>query len=127
MMHKSLLCCFFVASAITANGQTKNTVMETAIKPLTCKLTTPELQKRKATVIASLKALVVRRKELENGYEYTFNASDENLDKITEFIKTERVCCDFLSFQVTIGEGVAVLTIAGPGGAKEFLRNEIDL
>jgi hypothetical protein len=34
-------------------------------RPLTCKLTTPELQQRKATVIASLKKQVIERKELK--------------------------------------------------------------
>ena len=68
--------------------------METT-KPITCKLTTPELQKRKATVIADLKALVLERNELEDGYSYKFEGKDEILDKLNEFIKTERTCCDF--------------------------------
>lgn len=56
--------------------------MEKAAKPITCKLTTPELQKRKATVIAELKALVLTRKELVNGFAYEFNATGEILDQL---------------------------------------------
>ena len=35
---------------------------------LTCKLTAPEMQKRKATVLASLQKQILEKKELENGY-----------------------------------------------------------
>jgi hypothetical protein len=110
-----------------AHGQTETKSMETTIKPITCKLTTPELQKRKATVIAELKALVLNRKELSNGFAYEFQGSDEILDKLNTFIKTERVCCDFFTFQLTVEENTALLNITGPEGAKEFLKEEVDL
>jgi hypothetical protein len=99
--------------------------METIVKPITCKLTTPELQKRKATVIAELKALVLNRKELSNGFSYEFQGSDEVLDKLNTFIKTERLCCDFFTFQLTVEENTALLNLTGPEGAKEFLKEEI--
>lgn len=101
--------------------------METATKPLTCKLTTPELQKRKATVIADLKNQVLQRVELENGFSYKFEGQDEILDKINDFIKTERMCCDFFIFQLIVEKDIALLSITGPEGVKEFLKNEIDM
>lgn len=101
--------------------------METPSRPVTCKLTTPELQKRKATVIAELKALVVSRNELLNGYGFEFEATDEVLDKLTAFIKTERMCCDFFTFHLTVESNKALLHITGGGDAKEFLKDEIDL
>ena len=106
-------------------GQNKNT-MDGATKP-TCKLTTPELQKRKATVIAELKALVVGRRELSNGYRYEFDGTDEILDNLNKFIKTERMCCDFFTFQLTVEDNKALLNITGPEGVKEFLNDEVDL
>jgi hypothetical protein len=112
---------------LATHGQSKNTVMETTNKPLTCKLTTPELQKRKATVIADLKALLLERKELADGYSYKFEGRDEILDKLNDFIKTERMCCDFFRFQVVVAENTALLIITGPEGAKEFLKEEVDL
>jgi hypothetical protein len=108
-------------------GQTKTTAMETATKPISCKLTAPELQKRKATVIAALKALVLEKKELENGFSYKFDGTDEILDKLNDFIKTERACCDFFTFQITVEGQTARLNITGPNGAKEFLKDEVDL
>ena len=101
--------------------------MENIGKPLSCKLTTPELQNRKATIIAELKALIVSRQELGNGYQYIFEGTDEILDKLTTFIKTERRCCDFFTFQLTVTEQRAYLNITGPAGEKEFLKEEIDL
>jgi len=128
MTLKLNLILLLIGITHAANSQSKPTAMETAMKtPLTCKLTTPELQKRKATVIAELKSLVVERKELTDGYSYKFEGSDENLDKLNEFIKTERMCCEFFTFQLTIVESAAILNITGPHGAKEFLKEEVDL
>lgn len=127
MNLKLYLSCIVAVISVAAHSQKKSTEMDTATKPVTCKLTTPELQKRKATVIADLKALVLERKELTDGYSYKFEGSDTNLDKLNEFIKTERMCCDFFTFQVTIEENVATLNITGPNGAKEFLKEEVDL
>lgn len=101
--------------------------METTTKPITCKLTTPELQKRKATVIADLKVLVIARAEFEDGYSYKFEGKDEILDKLIDFIKTERMCCDFFTFELHIEENTTLLKITGPNGAKQFLKEEVDL
>ena len=84
----------------------------TANKPLVCKLTTPELRRRRATVIADLKSLVLARGERNDGYSYRFEGTNANLDRLTEFIKTERVCCDFFTFQLTV-DGVLFGLVTG--------------
>jgi hypothetical protein len=112
---------------MAAHGQLKDNAMDTVAKQVACKLTTPELRKRKATIIAELKAFVLTRKELYNGLSYTFESSDAVLNMIKDFIKSERLCCPFFTFQITIGETVTLLTITGPNDAKEFLMQEIDL
>lgn len=98
-------------------------------EPLSCTLTTEELRMRKETVLASLKEQVVERKELENGYAYTFPGTDEMVDELTEFIKTERSCCAFFSFGLTItgDRSTARLELTGPEGAKEMIRTELGL
>ncbi|HYG37865.1 MAG TPA: hypothetical protein VD908_04565 [Cytophagales bacterium] len=94
---------------------------------LMCKLTTPELQKRKRTVIAELKKEVIEKKELENGFAYKFFGSDVHIDTLTEFIKTERLCCGFFNFNLSIkNDGFIWLELTGPKGIKEFIQNEID-
>ena len=94
---------------------------------LKCKLTSPELQLRKQTILTELKQLVIESKETASGYEYKFNGDDDTLDKLTSFIKTERQCCDFFTFGLTIGSAFTTLHISGHEGAKEFIRTELDL
>lgn len=96
---------------------------------LACKLTTPELQKRKATVLASLRKQVIKKKELKNGYAFTFKGTDEMIDELTEFVKTERMCCDFFTFNISVkgDQSETVLEITGVEGAKEFITSELEL
>ncbi|MBN9484553.1 MAG: hypothetical protein JST63_03050 [Bacteroidetes bacterium] len=96
-------------------------------KPITCKLTTPELQERKTEVLASLKAKVMKREELPKGYSYLFASTDKNIDEVTAFIKTERTCCDFFSFKIAIEDKDLWLTITGEDGTKGFITGEMGL
>jgi hypothetical protein len=97
--------------------------------PLICKLASPELQKRKQTLLAELKGLIIVKIELENGFQYEFIGSDANIDLLSSFIKTERLCCDFFRYDLKIGEEnmPLTLTLTGPQGAKEFIRTELEL
>jgi hypothetical protein len=127
MNTRIYLTVLVLIATLTTYGQNKTTAMEKTAKPISCKLTSVELQKRKATVIAELKALVLSRHELTDGYGYEFEGTDDILDKLNTFIKTERMCCDFFTFQLTVAENKAILNITGPEGAKEFLKEEVDL
>lgn len=91
---------------------------------LKCKLTTPELRERKNTVIASLQKQVQEKKELVNGYAYRFSGADVTIDELADFIKTERECCDFFTFNLSVkgDKTVAWLHITGPKGSKEFIK-----
>lgn len=96
---------------------------------LSCKLTSKELQLRKATVLASLRNQVLERKELQNGYAFRFNGSDKVIDELIEFVKTERQCCDFFTFSLSFsGDGrEAWLEMTGPEGAKDFISSELGM
>jgi hypothetical protein len=96
---------------------------------LVCKLTTTEMQNRRATVLASLKKQTLERKELPNGYAYRFNGSDTMFDQLTEFIKTERACCDFFTFNLSVAgdKNEIWMQITGPQKAKEFIQTEMEL
>ncbi|HEV7329448.1 MAG TPA: hypothetical protein VGN63_00255 [Flavisolibacter sp.] len=99
-----------------------------ATKVLGCKLTTPELRKRKTEVLSSLKAKMTERIELEDGFQYSFAGSDTILEEIIQFIKTERACCTFFSFQVIVKDedSPIMLQITGPEGAKQFIVSELE-
>ncbi len=96
---------------------------------LSCKLTTPELQKRKETVLTSIKNQVIEKKELKNGYAFKFNGSDKMVDELTEFIKTERECCDFFTFNLAISgdKREAWLELTGTDGVKKFISSEMGI
>jgi hypothetical protein len=112
----------------TSSSNKQVSIMETATKKeMACKLTTPELQKRKAEVIASLKDKVIFKQEINNGYKYKFDGDDQVIDELVAFIKTERLCCDFFSFGLSIDGDYAWLSISGPDGAKGFIEQEMEL
>ena len=94
-----------------------------------CKLTTPELQHRRETVLLSLKKQMKDKKELANGYAFKFSGSDQTFDELTEFIKTERQCCDFFTFTLSVSgdKSEAWLEMTGVKGAKEFISAELGL
>jgi len=97
-------------------------------KHLSCKLTSPELRKRKEEVIAVLKEQVLEKKELPGGYSYKFSGTDETLDMLTAFVKSERQCCDFFNFKLSINNDSFIwLEISGENGAKEFIETELEM
>ena len=95
---------------------------------LACKLTTPALQQRKKTVIANLKTLVSEKIETRSGFKYKFDGSDSTLDLLNDFIKTERMCCDFFVFTLTASneEQAVWMELSGPDGTKAFIEHEIE-
>jgi len=99
--------------------------MDTLKNTLTCKLTTPELQKRRATVIAELKKIMIRKEEIQDGWQFTFDGNDDTLEKLLDFIRSERLCCDFFAFHLFVSGENATLGITGPDGTKEFLVHEV--
>jgi len=66
--------------------------------------------------------------EAPNGYEFLFPANSETITKLAEFITNERLCCPFLEFDLKISpnDQPISLTLSGPEGAREFLREEFN-
>lgn len=125
--------CSQTQSKKTAMSQEKETICsddctaKTKAEQMSCKLTSSELQKRKETVIASLKQQIIEKKELQNGYAFKFLGTDEVLDELTEFIKTERACCDFFTFAISVSgdKSEAWLELTGVDGVKDFMTAEL--
>lgn len=107
----------------------KIALMETSNKTsFTCKLTTPELQKRKETAIKAIKNIILAKEELSDGYSYKFDGSDHTIDLLSEFIKTERQCCDFFNFNIGVkNDNSIVLQITGAEGVKGFIAAELEM
>jgi len=96
---------------------------------LSCNLSDPELQKRKSTILKDLRGQVLERKKLNNGFAFKFPGNDEMLDQLHEFIKTERRCCTFFSFHLTVKarQKAIWLKLTGPLDAKDFIVTELQL
>jgi hypothetical protein len=102
-----------------------NTIRERS--QLSCKLTSPDLQERKRTVITRLKNLALDQIETETGFKYKFEGSDRVLDVLNDFIKTERLCCDFFVFTLNVSGEYTWLELSGPEGTKDFIKQEIGM
>jgi len=104
------------------------TTLRSDKQAFTCKLSSPELQKRKSTVIAQLKSIIVEKMELTNGFSYKFKNTDATIGLLADFIKTERECCDFFNFNLFVSRDQYILMdISGQPGIKDFIHNEIGL
>lgn len=125
-----IFVAMFCLSLQLLKAQEKTSSMKTLMEEakLTCKLTTPELQERKKTVIAELKNLMLEKVETDKGYKYKFDGSDKTLDLLNNFIKTERLCCSFFVFTLTASSDAksSWLELSGPEGTKDFIKHEID-
>ncbi|HUR31605.1 MAG TPA: hypothetical protein VMZ69_09240 [Saprospiraceae bacterium] len=88
-----------------------------------------ELRQRKETVLQSLKNKVLDKHELSNGYAFKFPGSDDVVDELIEFIKTERECCDFFVFTLSVSgdKSESWLHMTGVEGAKDFITQELGL
>jgi hypothetical protein len=73
-----------------------------------------------------VRASARKRTELSDGYAFTLDATAVSLKEVAEWIGMERLCCPFLTFQLTASGSQAdwVLALTGPPGVKAVLRAE---
>jgi len=92
--------------------------------PIACELTSAEITARRATLLPGLLEQAVERTPLPSGFRWRFTASSEFLTAAVETINTERQCCRFLRFVVTLEPdgGPIWLEITGPPGTLAFLE-----
>ena len=115
-------CCFQAVGQKKASCCSEGTAMA-------CKLTSAEFKERKATVITNLKKEIVDTIELKNGIKYAFKDSDETIAMLADCIKTERRCCDFFNFELSVSaeKKYVYLALTGPKGVKDFIKSELTL
>lgn len=98
-------------------------------RQISCSLSTQDMRERKKTILSSLKAGILEKKVMANGFAYRFEGTDEILTLLTEFIRVERACCRFLVFTLSVSSTADDfwLNLTGPSGAKEFIQEELGL
>ena len=95
--------------------------------PLACNMGVFTPAQREAHILTTIQLMraVQNVQEVENGYEFTYANEDELISKLAEFVIYERLCCPFLKFTLIVNSNEAIsLTLTGPLGTQEFLREE---
>ena len=90
---------------------------------LTCELSTPELQQRKAGLLATVRAQATALRPVADGLSLEFPDSGATLTDVLELVRLESACCRFLRFELQTGPRGAptMLQVTGPAGTREFL------
>jgi len=88
---------------------------------------TLEQRKRSQELRAQLASETKRVLEEPDGYSYEYPADPAVLRTAGEWIGLERLCCPFLSFELSWPSGAHPprLRLRGPAGVKEFLKAEM--
>ncbi|MGC4051094.1 MAG: hypothetical protein QM757_17160 [Paludibaculum sp.] len=84
---------------------------------------------RYAGLFQLLRSAVRRRDELAEGYTFHLDGTAISLQETAEWINFERLCCPFLTFQLSTAgtDSTWLLTLTGPTGAKPLLDLEFAL
>ncbi len=123
----SLLSFVFITTyAQDLNFNQTTVIMDSTINSpfLVCKLTGPELQKRKTALQKEIFSNVRKLEELDDGFLFYFEDKDDFLEKLMDYTLAEKKCCPFFRIGLTIkpdSEGIE-LKLTGPDGAKEMMK-----
>jgi hypothetical protein len=95
--------------------------------PIACDLgaLSPAQREREQLLLAEFRAAVRETQETERGFRFVIPEDPELLGRLGEFLGLERLCCPFLTFELSIpaGRGPVILHVHGDLGAKSFLRS----
>ena len=94
--------------------------------PIACSLTSAELRRRAATLLALAQfgSAVIEIEELPDGYAFRVPGDRKWITIIANLIAAERECCPFLAFDFVAqpGMGPVIVRVTGPAGTKEFWK-----
>ena len=97
--------------------------------PIVCTLTPDALRARREGLLSDLLRQAETRETLPYGMRLRFAPSSETLATIALAVESERRCCRFLRFAITVEpeEGPVLLELTGPPGTREFLEALLDV
>jgi hypothetical protein len=92
--------------------------------PIACSLPDKQQADRIEEIHSEISAGIQQRVELPDGYEFRFPGSGEWLDRLAQFVRFERECCRFLTFEIAAEPdmGPIRLRLRGSADAKDFIR-----
>lgn len=91
--------------------------------PIACNLPDRE-QTTRGDELQDLLSGVEEEAELADGWAYRFPGSEDWMTRLADFIRFERKCCPFLTFELVFApdNGPVWLRLRGPEGTKEWLK-----
>jgi hypothetical protein len=94
--------------------------------PIACDLgaLSPTQRLREQALLEEFKAASSGVQETERGFRFVLPEDPQRLGRLGELLGLERLCCPFLTFDLSIpaGRGLITLHVHGEPGAKAFLR-----
>jgi hypothetical protein len=86
----------------------------------------PAARPRYNELVQRVREAMHQREEISNGYTFRLHGKAISLTETAEWMNMERLCCPFLTLQLSVSGHDAVwnLTLAGPAGIKPLLDAE---
>jgi hypothetical protein len=77
-------------------------------------------------LVKRIRAAIRDRSEISNGYAYKMDGKAVTLPEAAEWVSMERLCCPFLTLQLSASGNQAdwLLTLTGPIGVKQLITVE---
>ena len=93
-----------------------------------CSLSADKLGRRRDELARLFGKEVKETQELPDGFAFRFSSDDALTLRLFEFVRAERRCCGFLTFELTLEPkpGPVWLRLRGDADAKQFVREILD-
>ena len=96
--------------------------------PIACDMTALNAaqRERQRVLMKMFHASIQEAEGLDDGYAFRLRADGATILAAAEFITIERLCCPFLTFELTVGaaDDPVWLKVSGRAGVKEFIEAE---
>ncbi len=98
---------------------------------IACTLNDDEFRQRRVLARQTIIPEILSYKRVENGLNLVFSNTPVTLGHVEEFVRLEKGCCGFLTFELdtpsnAVDETIE-LAIIGPAGATQFIDMFIEL
>jgi hypothetical protein len=94
---------------------------------IACALSDPEERRAREVEVGDLFQTCQAVTELPDGYQLRFAGTDETLTQLSAFLRAERRCCPFFTFELSLAPnlGPISLSLRGSPAIKEFVRDAL--
>jgi len=115
------LASVFCVCASAAAQENASTVFACNLKAINA-----DQRPRYHDLVKRIREAVRDRTEMSNGYTFKLDSKTITLSEAAEWIGMERLCCPFLTLQLSVTGNQAhwVLALTGPEGVKPLLDSE---